>query len=329
MDDTNESPLVDDGSESPSEEAGAPANETSTIALPVTTDIQVAPDAEPDTQLPPEPDLLAELATAMHAASARERERLETAIAERSSSRVEDLHARARAESEELRRLADVDVNRIDEWAAAEIDRIRVEARRRGDERRAALDGYLSQHDAAVQAEISRIGKAVAVYRERLDAFFTEVDATEDPAAIARLAGSLPSLPYLEDLPEEPAASTVADVEPPADDAEAEALPTEAARAEGDSAAEARAEIEASAEPVEEQPLVGVMAPAAPAPVSPLTAIVSAPPTGATIDEPVTVVEQTPEPVAAASEQAEHRGAFERLRTIAPWSRHDDRDATA
>ena len=320
-------------------EEAAPRTEEATgiavaeAAAPVGTD---GLDEDEDTQPAQPPDLLHEMTAAMHATAARERERIEAAIEDRSNARVEQLRQRAAVESEELRRMATDDVDRIDGWAAAEFERIRLEAKRRSDERRAALEADLQEHDASVEADIGRVGKAVAVYRERLDAFFREVDGTTDPTSIARLAGSLPDMPDLDDLPEEvPVAPSIEAV------STAEAAPTNdvvaedgAARAEAEAAEEARAElaadnddqvIRADVDPVPEgeeaePPLVGVMVPATPAPpapVAPVSAIVSAPPTSSANS----VLQHH-------DEAQHHRGALGILRTIAPWSRHDERDTT-
>jgi hypothetical protein len=338
MDDIQQSQPVDDDSDVSVEghahatDLGAPVATTEAEALTteaeaLTTEAEALTTETADVSgagpaAPPEPDLIVELAAAMHAAAARERERIETAIAERLGDRVEVLQSRAREESDELRRLADDDVERIDEWAAAEIDRIRQRALRRSDERRAALDDYLAQYASYVEAEITRVAKATAIYREGLDAFFAELDTTTDPAEIARLAGSLPAMPDLEDLPAEP---TVPVAEPNAT--------TEATtRAELDAASEAGAEIEddptetvsessaADTQPDAEKPLVGVMTPVAPAPVPPVTAIVSGPPVSgvsATAGGPAETQ------AVASSEEPRHRGPMGILRTIAPWSRHD------
>jgi hypothetical protein len=322
MDEIQESELVHGDLEAPSEEAGSPADDTSSIALAEATEMNgtidetAAAGFDSQPEGPPEPDLLGELASAMHAASARERERLEAAIDDRLNARVEALRARARTESDELRRMADVDIEKIDAWAASEIERIRLAARRRADERRAALDDYLLQHDASVEAEIERVGRAVAIYRERVDAFFAEVEATIDPAAIASLASSVPALPDLENLPAE---ATIA----------RPAAPQAASR-----------EVTPMTAVQSEQPLVGVMeaaSVAAPAPIAPLTAIVSGPPTSAPpgdevpadVAGPAAEAAEESSDAASASAESHHRGAFGLLRTIAPWSRHEDRDAAA
>jgi hypothetical protein len=343
MDDMHEPQPVDDGKELSVE---GHAQATDVAAPEVTAEAfepaigdgvdQVAADGEPAPEQ--EPDLLVELATAMHTAAVRERERIEAAIAERLGERVEDLQARATSESDELRHLANEDIDRIEEWAAGEIDRIRREAHRRSEGRRAALDDSLSEHAITAEAEIARVARATSIYREQLDAFFVELDTTSNPAEIARLAGSVPPMPDLEDLPAEPSPTAVTESEMPISE-------PEATRAEADAAIEATAEVEseneaeigvtgeteptvaesegtvAESEPEAERPLVGVMAPAAPTPIAPHTAIVSGP--------PVPSLDVVAEDTSTSAEQPRHRGPMDLLRTIAPWSRHDERDTSA
>jgi hypothetical protein len=337
MDDMHEPQPVDDGSE-PSVEGHS---QTTDIAAPDGTVEDVEPAAadaldhgavdESAGEPAQEPDLLVELATAMHTAAARERERIETAIAERLGERVEDLQARATSESDELRDLANADLDRIEEWAAGEIDRIRREANRRSEGRRAALDDSLSEHAITVESEIARVARATSIYREQLDAFFAELDTTTDPAEIARLAGSVPPMPDLEDLTTEPPSTAVAESEMPIAE-------PEATRAEADTPMGAKDQVEteteaeigvtgeaeptvAESEPEMERPLVGVLAPAAPAPIAPHTAIVSGPPAPS--------LDVVAEDRSTSTEQPRHRGPMDLLRTIAPWSRHEERDTSA
>jgi hypothetical protein len=349
-DDPQHAPFVDENADRPMEEAGHPvaieAADSTEVALTelaptelAATDVPQEPEESQESQepqeppAPPEPDLIVELANAMHAAAARERERIEIAIAERSSARIETLQARAQAEGDEWRSLAREDVERIDEWASAEIERIHQQARRRREERQAALDDYLSQHDGSVEAEIARVAKATAIYRERLDAFFMELDTTTDPAEIARLAGSLPEMPDLDNLPAESAAAPISD------DA-GNGAEIVATSAEVDAAAEPKAEVEAETtteaavpevEPEATEPLVGVMAPAAPAPVAPITAVVSGTrfSSASPSQEESSDASESFEPVATPAVQPRHRGPIGLLRTITPWSRHDERDTTA
>jgi hypothetical protein len=144
------------------------------------------------------PSFLAELTRVMQAAAERERERIDEVIAEEAAEHVEKTRTRAAAETEELRRLAEVDVEHIQDWAATEIERIRGEADRRTHERRADLEGYLAQHDTIIATEIDEVDAAVRGYRATLDQFFNELSGSTDPSDIARRAGSLPAPPDLE-----------------------------------------------------------------------------------------------------------------------------------
>ena len=143
---------------------------------------------------------LVALAMAMHAAADQERERLAVVVAEDGAMHVERARARASVEAEELRRLADEDLERISEWSAAEIERIYSEAAHRADERRSALDDYIRRHEAIIDTEIQGVDGALAEYRETLQQFFSELTASTDPAEIARRAGTLPPPPDLDEV---------------------------------------------------------------------------------------------------------------------------------
>jgi hypothetical protein len=144
------------------------------------------------------PSFLAELTRVMQAAAERERERIDEVIAEEAAEHVEKTRTRAAAEAEELSRLAEVDVERIQIWSATEIERVRGEADRRTDERRSDLEAYLAQHDSIIATEIDEVDAAVRGYRATLDQFFDELSGSTDPSDIARRAGSLPTPPDLE-----------------------------------------------------------------------------------------------------------------------------------
>ncbi len=141
---------------------------------------------------------LAELARAMHVAAGQEHERIVAAVAEDASAHVERTQARAATESDELRRLANEDVERIRTWSATEIERIQAEAARRTDERRHDLEEYLQQHDAIIATEVEGVHLAVQDYRATLDTYFDELTGSSDPAMIAARAGSLPPPPDLD-----------------------------------------------------------------------------------------------------------------------------------
>jgi F0F1-type ATP synthase membrane subunit b/b' len=144
------------------------------------------------------PSFLAELTRVMQAAAERERERIDEVIAEEAAEHVEKTRTRAASETEELRRLAELDVERIQDWSATEIERIRGEADRRTHERRADLEAYLAQHDTIIATEIDEVDAAIRGYRATLDQFFNELSGSTDPSDIARRAGSLPATPDLE-----------------------------------------------------------------------------------------------------------------------------------
>jgi hypothetical protein len=144
------------------------------------------------------PSFLAELARAMQGAAERERDRIVEVIADEAAQHAEKTRTRATAESGELRRLAEEDVNRIQEWATTEIDRIRREAASRTDARRSDLESYLVRHDSIITTEIDGLDEAVRDYRATLDRFFAELTGSTSPAEIARLAGQLPPPPDLD-----------------------------------------------------------------------------------------------------------------------------------
>lgn len=144
------------------------------------------------------PAFLAELARAMQAAAERERERIAEVVADEVAENVEKTRTRAAAETEELRRLAEEDVERIQDWSTTEIKRIRREAQRRTDERRNDLEAYVAKHDSIIATEIDGLDAAVRDYRATLDHFFEELTGSTDPADIARRAGSLPAPPDLD-----------------------------------------------------------------------------------------------------------------------------------
>jgi hypothetical protein len=144
------------------------------------------------------PMFLAELAHAMQQTADRERERIGAAVSEDAALNIERARARAVTETQELRRLAEEDVERIQAWSKAEMEQIQREAARRTDERRARLNEYLQQHDGIIDVEIAGVNDAVAEYNATLDRFFGELKGSSDPADIARRAGMLPTPPDLE-----------------------------------------------------------------------------------------------------------------------------------
>jgi hypothetical protein len=142
--------------------------------------------------------LLAEIARAMQAAAAQERERIHAGVAEDEAVQVEKVRARATAESAALRKGADDDVHQVDVWCEEQIRRIRAEAERRIADRRVELEHSVTQHGSLIETEVQSVHGAVQGYRETLDDFFARMAEESDPSAIAGLAGTLPDPPDLD-----------------------------------------------------------------------------------------------------------------------------------
>jgi hypothetical protein len=177
------------------------------VAAVTTTGHAPVPRAATDSFVP---SFLAELTRAMQAAAEQERERIVAIVADDAVGEVDEARRRAAVEAEELRRLAEEDMGRIQAWSADETERIRREASQRTDERRRDLEEYLAQHESIIATEIEAIGVGVRDYRSMLDQFFDELLGATDPAQIARRAGSLPALPDLESIRGVARASAVA-----------------------------------------------------------------------------------------------------------------------
>jgi hypothetical protein len=213
------------------------------------------------------PTLMSGLATAMREAAVRERERISAIVAEDAANHIEKVRSRAAVESDELRRLAEEDVERIEQWSASEIERVRSEAARKVDDRRSSLDEYLKQHDSIIDTEIDGVAQAVREYESTLDRFFAELGGLSDPSEIVRRAGLLPPSPdldevrataradamarYSEAAPGDPAETTGSSEAVVVESTEA-AAEAEPAQAVGEVAelAEAEAAAQASPEPV-------------------------------------------------------------------------------
>jgi hypothetical protein len=142
--------------------------------------------------------LLAEVARAMQAAAAQERERIHAGMAEDETLQVEKVRARATAESAALRKGADDDVRNVESWCEEQIRRIRAEADRRIVDRRQELEQSVTQHGELIETEVQSVHGAIQGYRDSLDAFFARMAEESDPSAIAGLAGTLPDPPDLD-----------------------------------------------------------------------------------------------------------------------------------
>jgi hypothetical protein len=332
----------------PPPDAGSPPDDEATSASGVDPGVASHADGRDlgETRASATHGFLVELAKAMHAAADQERERMELVVADEGAAHVERARARASVEAEELRRIADEDLDLISEWSASEIERIHSEAARRADKRRSALDDYIQQHEVIIDTEIQGVDNALAQYRLTLEQFFSELTASTDPAEIVRRAGTLPPPPDLDEvranaraaavgrLARETAPDGAADNDH--DPSTAEATLEEAAESTQvtDQAKTDDAEIAES--PEVGAPLIGVMAPVAARLTGPPNvlmpadagvedaseaAVENASPDAARAD--VTEDEREPVPVAAGL-STEPNSAVRLLRTIAPWTAPSD-----
>jgi hypothetical protein len=158
------------------------------------------------------PTFMNGLAAAMREAAVRERERIASVVSSDAATHIEKVRSRAAIESDELRRLAEEDVERIDHWSTSEIERIKAEAAKKVEERRSSLDEYLKQHDTIIDTEIEGVNGAVREYEATLDRFFAELAEITDPSEIVRRAGQLPTPPDLDEIRASARASAMAQI---------------------------------------------------------------------------------------------------------------------
>ena len=182
------------------------------------------------------PGFLAELAVAMRTTAEKERERIAAKVADDATAHVDKVRARAAIETDELRRLAEEDVQHIEEWSASEMERIRGEADQKIEGRRSSLDEYLKQHDSIIDTEIDAVNGAVRDYNKTLDGFFEELSKAEDPSTIVARAEALPAAPDLDEVRAMARARAVAQYADQEDDPVAEAAPVAEGVADGESA---------------------------------------------------------------------------------------------
>lgn len=303
-------------------EAGSAAAASDEVAQPLAPATASTPHGRPD----PRPSFLAELAQAMQAAAGHERDRIAATVADDAAAHIGRVKSRAAAETDELRRLAEEDVQGIAAWEEAEIERVRATAARRTEARRDRLERYLGRHAAIIDMEIDGVNGAVEGYRKSLDGFFDRLAGSSDPGEIAALASSLPEPPDLDAVRAESRTAAIA------------RFAEEDAAEGGDDEPDAPAGPDAGGEA---PGMVGVMDPAAvedraaetTAEPEPETSAEPEPETGAEAEFGTTAdpgpapsgAGPTP-PEGAAATMIEAPTAVARLlRTIAPWTVSDDR----
>jgi hypothetical protein len=142
----------------------------------------------------------------------------------RRAEQVETIGARADAEVEGLKSASEADIGSVDAWAKAETEKIKLERLRRIDARRERLADQLDRHETIKEREILAIQVAIDTHRDEVDRFFGRMERETDPAAIARVASTLPDFPALAEVAEQArrdAAAEFASLEGPAEPAEA------------------------------------------------------------------------------------------------------------
>ena len=143
---------------------------------------------------------LSDLASAMHEKAEQAHDRLLNGLEERSAAHIDEVRARAEDEATALRDTADGDIAEIRAWSEAEIERVHDEAERRIEARRQTLAQELSSHDGLVTREIDAIQGAVDRHRDELADYFRRLQGASEPTTIARLAGSIPLAPRLDEV---------------------------------------------------------------------------------------------------------------------------------
>lgn len=173
-------------------------------------------------------NLLGELARAMHAAATSQYQRLNAELERRRAEQIDAIAAHADGEIENLKADSETDTGSIELWAKAEIEKIKLERLRRIDARREQLAGQLERHDTVKEREIFAIEVAMDAHRNEVDQFFGRMERETDPAAIARVASTMPPFPALDEVAEEARRGAIAEFAaidrqevPPAPEAEA------------------------------------------------------------------------------------------------------------
>jgi hypothetical protein len=193
----------DPAAEAPAAEAPAaePAAKAPVAeAAPAKAAADAAPEADaPEAVATPEggDEFMRDLVAAMRAVAEEARQTGVTELKARTDEQVLTLEAEAELRKTDLRRLADVDVAGVGEWAATEAERIKKEAEQRVVARRARLDQELAADAVRTEAETKAVRERLADYERELEAYHTQLGEINDPAAFAAAAKRLPKPPAL------------------------------------------------------------------------------------------------------------------------------------
>lgn len=157
----------------------------------------------PDIETVGAPDLLNELARAMHDAAQAQFARMTTELERQRLRQIEAIAGRASAETEDLTAELEADTRAIDAWAKAETEKIRLERMARIDARRDEHADMLQREATIKERKIFAIEVAIDAHRAELDTFFTDLGRATDPARIASVAAAMPRLPSLDEIAED------------------------------------------------------------------------------------------------------------------------------
>ena len=195
--DQDATPTDATATETPGEQLATAAEAAESVGADTAASVaasDVAPAAQTDGAEQP---FLRDLVGAMRGVAESSRdsslETVRTAVDER----VAELTANSAEKAEELRRVADLDVNGIGDWERTELERIRREAEQRREARRAELEKQLADHQAATDAEVETTRSRLADHERELDAFFAQLSEITDPTAFVAAAKRLPPPPDL------------------------------------------------------------------------------------------------------------------------------------
>lgn len=169
-------------------------------------------------------DFLGELARAMHTAAESQYERMNAELERRRAEQVEAIAARASSEAENLRAGTEADIGSIDTWAKSEAEKIKRERQRRIDARRELLATHLDHQETIKAREVFAIEVAIDEHKSAIESFFERMERESDPAAIARVASTLPAFPALADIAAEARRDAAAELAILGDDMELEPM---------------------------------------------------------------------------------------------------------
>lgn len=203
------------------EGSGIEAAATDAAAATAATDPATTAATEPAEQ-----GLLSELARAMHEAATAQYERQNAELERRRSEQVEAIARRADADVEELNAMSEAEIASIDAWAKTKTEKIKQERLRRIAGRRDRLATQLDHRAAIREREVVAIEAAIDAHRHEVDQFFGRMERETDPAAIARVAATMPAFPALGEIAEAARAKAAAEFATLEAAAATEGLPT-------------------------------------------------------------------------------------------------------